>query len=687
MFIIKKIHLFFINFRQFHFVYLTMFALLYYVRNWIFSIDNFNNSCYELIQNKAFYCSFFSDVTFYILTSEIIIYWIIALSLSSLAIWVKKNNGKLQEGYFLYLLVPYILFRIFTSKPSDNSFINFFNEYYYLVWEYWFWILIIMFVLFIVISKDDFILKMSTKQDKNPLKEIESNNDDNSIENIIKISLPPIISKILYTSFKKVSLDSEWNKRKGLFSIKEIIKESDEEYFVVFDLHDDLFESLTSLANYKWSLGIESFGNIKWFTNAKWKSKTGKNGIVLNIHWKRIDMSWLFKFPELLIDTIPNKPLEFKIWISERWIHLSYNLAVFPHLLVASETWGWKSVSLTNILVSFMKNKLAWSPIQFFIVDPKKVEFSIFEGLAWFKITTSIDKWLNMSKWLVAEMLRRYDLLKNIKVKNITEYQDKGFSMDYIVFVVDEFADIMTSGWDTGKEFENSIVRLTQLARAVWIHVILATQNPIWEVITSNIKANMTSRLWLRTSDAIKSRTIIDSWVLADIKYKWEWYIKTWEWIEHIKSYYIDNETELADFIAYYKQKTKGKKKTNESQTNLLKDKKEGVPVHLEELPTILNDFNLMIDEWEFHIDKYSISYIILNDLIKNWWYSSKDSFYEKFRIHNIPKRIIEKLISELKEKKYIKYSESEKINKIVPSLDVDFLNELYLSIYLIIQR
>jgi len=66
-----------------------------------------------------------------------------------------------------------------------------------------------MFVLFIVISKDDFILKMSTKQDKNPLKEIESNNDDNSIENIIKISLPPIISKILYTSFKKVSLDSE----------------------------------------------------------------------------------------------------------------------------------------------------------------------------------------------------------------------------------------------------------------------------------------------------------------------------------------------------------------------------------------------------------------------------------------------------------------------------------------------
>lgn len=715
LFASKKIHMFFINFNQMHFIYLSLLWLLLYLKQGLFSTEHFKEVCLWWVKSEVLYCSFFEKITTYLLVPEIIILWIMSMSLLAVAKWLKTKESKTKESkakelktknkdkgfkevYFLWIVLPFLLLRIFTSKPSDNGSINFFNEHYVLVWEYWIWLLIIIFLSFIMFNKEDFSINIAKKPKKTPiLEEIKENRDEDKagvIKNnqdedkvgIIKDKLPLIIEKILYSSFKKVSFDAEGNKKSWLCSIEEVIQEKEEEYFVVLDLHEDLFEIISSLSNYKWTLWIESLWNIPWFKKATWKSKAWKNGVVLNVLGWRINLKATFKFPNLLVDEESVNPLDFKIWIDEKWNHLVYNLWKFPHLLTASETWGWKSVALNNLLVSCMKNKLAWHPIRFFIVDPKMVEFSVFEWLKGFHISTSIDKGLNTAKWLVSEMYRRYDVLKRVKVKNIKEYHWRGFAMDYLLFIVDEFADIMTSGWETAREFETAIVKLTQLARAVWIHVVLATQNPIWEVITSNIKANMTSRLWLRTSDSIKSRTIIDSWVLADIKYPWEWYMKTWEWMTHFKSYYIDNETELADFIAYYKQKTKWKLKDIKVQPNLLSEEK-GVPVHLDKNVDILNSFQQSIEKWDYHVDVHSVSYLILKDLVNEWWYKSKSNFYESYRKDDVSKRSIEKLINKLKEKQYIEYSESSKINNIVPEINKNFLWDLYQAIYSIIRR
>jgi len=245
--------------------------------------------------------------------------------------------------------------------------------------------------------------------------------------------------------------------------------------------------------------------------------------------------------------------LKFKIWIYENSEESIFNLVKLPHLLVASETWWWKSVALNTILVSLMQNRLLWDNINFIIIDPKRVEFKDYKWLEGFTVETDIEKWMKLIEWVVQEMNNRYKILEKIRgVKNIEDYNKLGGNMWYIVLIIDEFWQIMSQWWDIEKNFENYIWQITQLARAVWIHVILSTQNPTSEVLTSNIKANMPSRLGLRTSDRVKSRTIIDSDVLSNIRYKWEWYIKTGsDGIKHLKIYYLSN-LELDNFISYY---------------------------------------------------------------------------------------------------------------------------------------
>ncbi len=697
-FILNKTNLLVTNLKQFHFIYLWMFLLLYHLKYSYLSVDVFNNSC--SLMNKAWYCSWIWDVTNYILLLELFIYWLISLSLLALYIWNKKNGLKFNEGGFLYVLVPYLFIRIISSWDWKQEWIlKVLNDNYYIIWEYGFWLLLFSFLWFVLISWEKF--NLNTKSNNN-IGDIKVDMDKKEgLESTIYSNLPSILEKILYSSFKKSTFDSEWNKINWIVSIKEVIKKGDEKFFVVLNLHENLYENIWMLSKYDWTLWIESFWSISWFKKANWSSDSWNNGIILNIQWKRIDMSKIYPFPNLLQKEYFKNHLNFKIWIDEKGVPLVYDLASLPHLLVASETWGWKSVCLTNILVSLMKNKMEWSPIKFFIVDPKKVEFSIFKWLNWFKVTTDINKGLNMSRWLVAEMERRYSLLENIKVKNIKEYHDKWHNLDYIVYIVDEFADIMTSWWDNSKQFSVTIVRLTQLARAVWIHVILATQNPIGEVITSNIKANMTSRLWLRTSDAIKSRTIIDSSELANISYKGEWYMRTSDGFTHLKSYYIDNSSELPEFINIYKEKMwsnpvlcRGFSISNDKKEGVslhLKENKanedSGVVIHLNKNNNILFEFEDDIEKGIYHIDKHTVSYSIFLDILNDKWYKSKEELYERYKIHFIPKRTVERLVRELKEENFIKYDESNKINNLIGDITKDFLNEFYGNIYSVIQK
>lgn len=204
------------------------------------------------------------------------------------------------------------------------------------------------------------------------------------------------------------------------------------------------------------------------------------------------------------------------------------DLAKMPHLLMAGATGQGKSVGLNTVLISLLYRKHP-SSVKFVLVDPKKVELSIYktierhflaklpgEGEA---IITDTKKVINTLNSLCIEMDARYDLLKDAQVRNIKEYNAKFIErrlnpnnghrfLPFVVVVIDELADLMMTA---GKEVEHPIARLAQLARAIGIHLILATQRPSVNIITGTIKANFPARLAFRVSSKIDSRTILDA--------------------------------------------------------------------------------------------------------------------------------------------------------------------------------
>jgi S-DNA-T family DNA segregation ATPase FtsK/SpoIIIE len=153
------------------------------------------------------------------------------------------------------------------------------------------------------------------------------------------------------------------------------------------------------------------------------------------------------------------------------------------------------------------------SELKLIMIDPKMVELSIYNGIPHLltPVITNSDKALNALKWAVAEMLRRYDLATAVNARNLKEYNEKvskDKKLPYIVIVLDELADLMMSG--NKKEVEGSIARIAQMARAVGMHLIVATQRPSVDVITGLIKANIPSRIAFTVASQIDSRTVID---------------------------------------------------------------------------------------------------------------------------------------------------------------------------------
>jgi DNA segregation ATPase FtsK/SpoIIIE, S-DNA-T family len=204
------------------------------------------------------------------------------------------------------------------------------------------------------------------------------------------------------------------------------------------------------------------------------------------------------------------------------------DLAAMPHLLMAGATGQGKSVGLNAILVSLLYKKHP-SQMKFVLVDPKKVELSIYRTIEKHflaklpgeeeAIITDTKKVINTLNALCIEMDNRYDLLKEAGTRNIKEYNEKftrrklnpqkGHQyLPFIVLVIDEFADLIMTA---GKEVEMPIARLAQLARAVGIHLIIATQRPSVNIITGTIKANFPARIAFKVSSKIDSRTILDT--------------------------------------------------------------------------------------------------------------------------------------------------------------------------------
>ena len=186
------------------------------------------------------------------------------------------------------------------------------------------------------------------------------------------------------------------------------------------------------------------------------------------------------------------------------------DLSVLPHLLIAGATNSGKTVCINAILLSLL---LQHTPetLRFILVDPKRVELPNYNGIPHLltPVITDVQKTVNALRWTIGEMERRFELLSKSSRRDINSYNKvMDQKLPYLVFVIDELADLMTSA---GAEVEAGIIRLAQMARAVGIHLVLATQRPSVDIITGLIKANMPARLAFSVVSLMDSRTILDT--------------------------------------------------------------------------------------------------------------------------------------------------------------------------------
>ncbi|MFZ8803501.1 MAG: DNA translocase FtsK [Candidatus Calescibacterium sp.] len=186
------------------------------------------------------------------------------------------------------------------------------------------------------------------------------------------------------------------------------------------------------------------------------------------------------------------------------------DLHKLPHLLVAGTTGSGKSVLLNTIIVSLLM-RFPPDDLKFILVDPKMLEFSLYSGipnLVTDVVTTSKGA-IDVLRWAVEEMMRRYQAMKKVKSKNLDDFIEKtGEKIPRIIVVIDEFADLMVT---SAKKVEEYVMRLSQMARAAGIHLILTTQRPSTDVVTGIIKSNLPARIALRVSDKVNSRVILDT--------------------------------------------------------------------------------------------------------------------------------------------------------------------------------
>lgn len=213
------------------------------------------------------------------------------------------------------------------------------------------------------------------------------------------------------------------------------------------------------------------------------------------------------------------------LWKGIDWTIETKALEWMPHLLVAGSTGSGKSVWINDFIISLMFQNTP-SELKFLMVDPKQVELDMYSELPYMLAPIVYDstKAIKLLQRTVQEMERRYTILKENRVKNLAEFNAKlpQEKMYRIVFVIDEMADMMMSSSANKKEVENCINRLAAKARAVWIHLIVATQRPSVNVITGLIKANIPTRIAFGVVNEIDSRTILGRKWAEDLVWKWD---------------------------------------------------------------------------------------------------------------------------------------------------------------------
>ena len=225
-----------------------------------------------------------------------------------------------------------------------------------------------------------------------------------------------------------------------------------------------------------------------------------------------------------------------------------------PHLLIAGQTGSGKSVLLSSILVSIM---CIYTPdeVEMVLVDPKRVELTAFRESPFTKlIATEVDKAIELLRDLLSTMEDRYKLFESEGVKNINEYNSKNADkkLKRVLMVFDEYASMMQADKENVKIMESTIVRLSQEARAAGIHLIICTQSPKAEIITTTIRNNLNARIGLKVADAVASKVVLDESGAETLLGKGDMLVKTSDSpkLIRIKSPYVTNE-ELEKFINY----------------------------------------------------------------------------------------------------------------------------------------
>ncbi len=242
-----------------------------------------------------------------------------------------------------------------------------------------------------------------------------------------------------------------------------------------------------------------------------------------------------------------------KVWLDD--------LGKMPHLLVAGATNSGKSVCLNSIIVGLLYQNNP-DDLKFILVDPKRVELPVYNGIPHLltPVITDVPKTVNALKWCLNEMDRRFELLAKAGKRNIQSYNQtlrKGEQkMPYLIFIIDELADLMVAA---ARDVEPGIIRLAQMARAVGIHLILATQRPSVDVITGLIKANMPARIAFSVASGIDSRTILDSLGAEKLLGRGDMLFSTAELQKpkRIQGALID-DNEIRRIVNYIKEKSEG---------------------------------------------------------------------------------------------------------------------------------
>ncbi len=258
------------------------------------------------------------------------------------------------------------------------------------------------------------------------------------------------------------------------------------------------------------------------------------------------------------------------------------NLAKMPHLLVAGSTGSGKSVCLNAVILSLIY-KTSPDDVRLILIDPKQVEFSIYNGLPHLlipNVITDSDKALNALSWAVNEMERRYTLFKNTRTKDIVEYincadvvEGRSQKIPYIVIIIDEVADLLMTA---KKDVEEKIARLAQKARAAGIHLILATQRPSVDVITGTMKNNFTSRITFKLMSFADSKTILDQGGAEKLLGKGDMLYKPSDASEprRIQGCFVTS-TEVNNVVEYVKEKNRDYDYDDKIETQILNPPKQ----------------------------------------------------------------------------------------------------------------